>query len=449
MPITRPEDNHADDDATLPWRWLEFDDADLALHVGADHVAEFNYETAVCIICHEPAWSHGDLGRLVIASGLHMRDQSRGWTRVEYVRYAPVHLQCVQHCEGHSERVDVNLFMDEYDEFCEECNENRTSCDYRRCDVTDWSDNMYWDDENEEHYCDYHYRLIQEEREDGEEEGEDDSGDIRSYSYRPIPMFRIVNPLDEVMSWTGRHSIYGNLPFLGFELETNCRASYSEKRMMNIAGARHLISAHASDYLYAKEDGSITGFEIVSHPTTVDAHRRLIVPEAFRALATDFQQSSWTSVDGVGAGLHVHINKSSFAKPSHIQRFQMFHYVNSDIIKKFAGRDSRRWATFDKPDDARLMDLSRGMSQYNRYSAMNFQNSSTIELRYFRGSLQTDTLIGVLEFVHSVWRYTQVIHAKEVADGGCQWHRYRNWLQDEYSSLGFTNLLPLMDKRGV
>jgi hypothetical protein len=128
----------------------------------------------------------------------------------------------------------------------------------------------------------------------------------------------------------------------------------------------------------------------------------------------------------------------------------MFHDSNQDVIKKFAGRDSRRWATFDRDGDSvPMIYLSRGGQQYNRYSALNFQNSSTIELRYFRGSLDGTTLLGVLEFVHSVWRYTQIIHSKEISDGNIRWDRYRNWLLDENDNFDFNHLLPLMEKRGV
>lgn len=472
MPAIQPTDNTADDDFCLPWRWYEIGDLHVRqqmtpLQVAAldardrgepydeELIVEFSHETSTCVVCGDDSWHDDSVGRLVIAPTFTTRHRTRSYG-TEMLRLATVHLQCVQHCEGHGEHISAELFNSSDDTYCETCEEDRTSCDYRRCDVQDWTDNMYWDEEDDCYYCDTHYNLIQAQRDEDNDGGYDDDyrrsdSPIQNYSFRPTPMFRLVGDNDEIITWN--RAMNGSasrlMPYLGFELETNFRGDYSDQRRLNIAGAKFLLDAHESDYLYVKEDGSISGFEIVSHPATVYAHKRLIKMDAFRTLATDYKQASWTSVNGTGAGLHVHISKASFVKPSHIQRFQIFHDRNQDVIKKFAGRDSNRWATFQRDAEIRMMDLSRGFQQYNRYSALNFQNASTIELRYFRGSLDAKTLLGVLEFVHSVWKYTQVIHAKEISDGNIRWDRYRNWLLDENDNLGFNHLLPLMDKRGV
>jgi hypothetical protein len=116
----------------------------------------------------------------------------------------------------------------------------------------------------------------------------------------------------------------------------------------------------------------------------------------------------------------------------------MFHYHNADIIKKFAGRDSDRWATFRRTTDPtdyaydNMVEICKGnRSQNNRYSALNFQNRNTIELRYFRGSLKPETVLGVLEFCHSVHAYTKLLTAKEVATGRLAWGSYKMWLAEQ------------------
>lgn len=477
MPNVIPDDNEADSGYSLPDGWFELDDprvrdnhdwhypTSLELTVLPIHT---DTETApppphqhgdvVCVVCGGDSWCDADHGRVVVAHVVYMtrdifserhgrmRPVTRDWHAV------PVHLQCVAYCEGHSNYCSHDFFDDpDCDSYCGDCEENRTSCEYNRCDVRTWSDDMNWHEGTDSYYCDYHYREV------CEDEDEDDDYDydsrrrssvIHSYSHRPIPVFRLVESA-EVVTHHGRlPNAVAQSPTLGWELETNFRGEYHEQSSMCEAGARALLAAHPTDYLYCKEDGSISGFEIVSHPATVEAHRLLLKPEVLRQLATEFKQSSWTSVNGTGAGLHVHIAKASFPKPSHVQRFQMFHYKNEEMIKKFAGRDSRRWASFEKPDVG-LSACSRGGRQHNRYVALNFWNEKTIELRYFRGSLDANTVLGVLEFVHSMWRYTQVISSKEVADGGTEWNRYRNWLDDEYDTLGFQHLRPLLAKRGV
>lgn len=251
---------------------------------------------------------------------------------------------------------------------------------------------------------------------------------IQSYSYKPSPLFGLVvdGELQRIME--PRHK-NANQVFMGFELETN-RRSYD----FDLAdSAQHLLNATGdSDYLYNKEDGSISGFEIVTHPCTLEAHKLLLPREALTELANKYGLSSWSSVNGTGAGLHVHVSKKSFKAPTHLYKFQLFHYRNSAIIKKFAGRDSSRWATFDRSIYDSMTEIAKGnRSQDNRYSALNFQNRTTVELRYFRGSLKPETVLGVLEFVHSVHEYTRILTSKEVATNGLDWSRYKAWLADQ------------------
>jgi hypothetical protein len=219
----------------------------------------------------------------------------------------------------------------------------------------------------------------------------------------------------------------------GFELETNAR-----DRSRVHAASDFLMSEAPDEYLYNKDDGTISGFEIVTHPFTLDAHKLLLPREAISDLSSKFALSSWSSVEGNGAGLHVHISKKSFVGASHQYKFQMFHYHNADIIKKFAGRDSDRWATFRRTTDPteygydNMAEICKGnRSQNNRYSALNFQNRNTIELRYFRGSLKPETVLGVLEFCHSVHAYTKLLTAKEVATGRLAWGSYKMWLAEQ------------------
>lgn len=487
MPAIQPENNDADDrlDYGLPWQWCEVeperegedpawvhrlapaarrarDARDNGEEYNPTDIVDYAHGVTTCISCGGDSWCDDDHGRIVIAVSFTAHDLQRGWLRNQYHATAPVHLQCVHPCEGHGTHVDRELFSDDDNDYCDPCMEDRSICDWGGCDVEDWNDNLYFDEESESSYCEHHYNLVVAQRDDDDDEDEyDDDYDsdrrrrnsvIQPYSYRPVARFHLIDNSNQILRWdrTDPQTDYQNLPYLGFELETNCRGSYSERRELNQGGAKMLLEQHPNDYLYIKEDGSISGFEIVSHPATVYAHKQLLDLGALRVLALEYKQSSWTSVEGCGAGLHVHISKSSFAKPSHIQRFQMFHDSNQDVIKKFAGRDSRRWATFDRDGDSvPMIYLSRGGQQYNRYSALNFQNSATIELRYFRGSLEGTTLLGVLEFVHSVWRYTQIIHSKEISDGNIRWDRYRNWLLDENDNFDFNHLLPLMEKRGV
>lgn len=245
--------------------------------------------------------------------------------------------------------------------------------------------------------------------------------------------------------------------YMGFELETN------RGNCIDINGAaRYLLSAmkrpktqHGDEYnsdesyLYLKEDGSVTGFEIVSHPATLEAHKLRIPRDALTSLARDHGMTGWS---GEGAGLHVHVNKRAFSH-SHLHKFQLFHYRNSTWLKRFAGRDSGRWASFDQTrdhngDNVKLSSLAKGQYErtyLNRYHALNFCPTNTVELRYFRSSLLPDTLIAVLEMVHAMWLFTGERNSSDYRDNGFAWSHFRSWVQDK----DYEFLVPVMDKRGV
>lgn len=163
--------------------------------------------------------------------------------------------------------------------------------------------------------------------------------------------------------------------------------------------------------------------------------------------------ASWRKVNGEGAGLHVHVSKASFSH-SHLHKFQLFHYINSEYLKKFAGRDSGRWASFNRTsaqygDDPKLSQLAKGdydHSDLRRYHALNFVPRNTVELRYFRGSLKHETVLAVLELVHAMWTFTRITTSADYRRGGLSWSMFQEWLvtQPEYEFLP-----EVMSVRGV
>ena len=347
---------------------------------------------------------------------------SHGWRGVHEYIYYDTDQGLVEQCSDCGEYFHTALFNNDTDR-CHGCDENYNTC--FRCDTEILSDDSYFDSDGDA-YCSGCW-------EDHDENEENQSRrSIQSYSYKPSPIFGWVVESQLVRGMSVPRTVI-NEPMFGFELETNAR-DYS-----TVGKAADFLMGEAPDeYLYNKSDATISGFEIVTHPFTLDAHKLLLPRQAISDLSSKYSLSSWSSVNGNGAGLHVHISKKSFAGSSHQYKFQMFHYHNADFIKKFAGRDSDRWATFRRTTDPtdygydNMAEICKGnRTQNNRYSALNFQNRNTIELRYFRGSLKPETVLGVLEFCHSVHAYTKLLSVKEVANGHLAWGSYKMWLSDQ------------------
>lgn len=228
------------------------------------------------------------------------------------------------------------------------------------------------------------------------EDEEDSSNAIHSYSYRPSPYF------------FGKGQYY-----LGFELEVEAR---NESRYTGAEIAQDLLGSHA----YMKDDGSLNdGFEIVTHPHTLEAYK------------TDFNWDFIPRLKGNGfrswntetCGLHVHVSRTAFGegvspwgrhdrdqlilrKQAHELRFMKLIYDNQRQVERIAGRAGNHYATFG--DKGKLVEKVKFGSQSNgRYSAINTENDATLEVRVFKGSLRKERVLSALEFVAASVEYTR------------------------------------------
>jgi len=333
--------------------------------------------------------------------------------------------------------------------YCEDCYyETHFTCE--RCSSThymrhactnNWRDGMYCQDCNDE---------IENENDDYDSDYDDydshRSAWIRSYSVKVSGVFRKWN--EELGQATISMRPRREEPYLGWELETNMRSG--SDWTLRERGAEALANAAPSDYLIMKEDGSISGFEIVTQPCDYRTHLEIFPWQMLRTLANDFGMTSWR---GGGAGLHVHISKSSFSK-LHLGAFLQFHDKNTRELIKLAGRESsyskfgrtiNDWGSQYKQD--RVKQALGHEVNGDRYVAVNLQNDHTVELRYFRGSLKPETVKGVLEFTHSLWLYTKKTKFTSLdCHKNILWDAYRGWLFDQPE---FTLAQSLVTTRGL
>ncbi len=258
---------------------------------------------------------------------------------------------------------------------------------------------------------------------------------IRSYSYRPTPDFHGNGPL-----------------FMGVELELEC-SSRGNKSRAQLASE---ISTTLPDLFYSKSDGSIrNGLEIVSHPFSVD-----YMLENKERFTTLFSIISPHMEAATNVGIHIHTSKLGYAvDPASIPhlkselsrdrlisrgllRAQKFVYGNPQLVKHFAGRDSKQYACLDiKPGRANedgyqdratttgeVLRLSRELDSHkaSRYSAMNF-TEKTVEYRVFRSTTSLDEYMRNVLFIESVVEYSR--HHAMPKSGSPSLKAYRAFLE--------------------
>ena len=278
--------------------------------------------------------------------------------------------QCVhcEHCDGYVYREDS--VCDSNYTLCLECyNDHYYRC--AECGRILHNDEVSWG-RNDEPYCDSCYN---------------DDYEIEDYSYKPEPIF------------------YGSdSRYFGIELEVDNAGKYDDNAL-----AIKNCGNSADEHIYIKSDGSLDdGFEIVSHPMTLDYHMNEMNWQEVLAKAI---QLGYKSHQTSTCGLHIHVNRKSLGEYEYqqeevISKILFFVEKHWNEIFAFSRRrehDIKRWAArygFEKTGKE-IMDKAKSGSQ-GRYSAVNLANYTTIEFRIFRGTLKYNTFIAAMQLVNEI-----------------------------------------------
>jgi len=242
---------------------------------------------------------------------------------------------------------------------------------------------------------------------------------INQYSYKPDPVF------------------YGkdkNKLHFGIELEMEIRDD-------DLHNSAEYVSEMLGGFVYLKEDSSINsggykGFEMVSHPATLDFftnHKNLWTTlDYLRRVHT---ARSW---DSKSCGLHIHISRAGFKGGAHTHRFLSLIYKNSDKMMKLGGRRSNyakfndvwQYDEFDRPYFTLAHKVAHPSSAMTeRYSAVNTQNQNTLELRFFRGTMNPEGVLSAIQLAHATVEYTRDLTLSDVKMGALSWEWFSDWIQ--------------------
>ena len=344
---------------------------------------------------------------------------------------------CVTTCERCDSVGSINdsfHTVDGNDIWCESCTERRAHwCE--RCEEYDSGSSFYISDRQESwcegcadaaaYWCDDcdEYNADGCDRCSGEPVSDDGIRLIHDYSYRPDAIFHSTKD-DERL-------------FFGIEIEVEAKDDLR-------GSAEYAQQLEQIDLAYLKHDGSLNeGFEIVTHPMSHDffknnAQEFFAIMEGLRS-QQGIRVKSW---DTRTCGLHIHISRTGFSGGAHMHRFLNLVYSNPDFYSTLAGRTSDQWAKFTdiyqrqyamNSDGDRIPDTFNGGYQIiskrtfmhkldsrrnsDRYSAVNTLNRETLEMRIFRGSVNSDTIKSQLDLAHASVEYTRNLTVQDVTQG--------------------------------
>jgi len=249
---------------------------------------------------------------------------------------------------------------------------------------------------------------------------------IHDYGYKPHAVF---------------HGEPTHYAYFGVEIEMESRDGCGQDAL------NYFMGAFTHDEFYYKHDGSIyseDGFEMVSHPRSLDSWQSLLprLQDAMR-YARRVGMRSWNTDT---CGIHVHIDARTFGGSSaHLYRFTQFIYRNERPLTRVAGRGSVSYSRyFSDPDNRRIIlvadikDRKRYGGAGERYMAINLCNRNTIEVRMFRGSLNAERIVANIEFLHALVEYTREMTTQDAYAGGMKFDVFAHWAlmrRDTYPSL--------------
>ena len=223
---------------------------------------------------------------------------------------------------------------------------------------------------------------------------------IHDYYYKPEPDF-----LGQGNRWFG----------VELEIDDAGESNTNAAKIEEVANC-------GEERIYCKHDGSLNeGFEIVTHPMTMDYHMNNM---PWSVVLNRAKEMGYLSHQAGTCGLHIHVNRTAFGKTEVEQdevvaRILYFFEKNWEELLKFSRRTHKQlkqWATRyglkEHPKD--ILKCAKGDRE--RYTCVNLTNYHTIEFRIFRGTLKLNTLLATLQLIDRICDVALYLSDEELKD---------------------------------
>lgn len=274
------------------------------------------------------------------------------------------------------------------------------------CGEAIWTDDAYYDEDDDRCYCDNCWEHIEVEN---------------CYS-------RVCGYHSRVRTKFGR-AVDGKIVYddyapdfkgYGIELEVDTADTDLEYDKDDIVTD---ISDLTNRAFYYQEDGSLSddGIEIISHPHTKEALDLLPLEDMCKMLIKDGLRGHQAG----GCGLHVHISRKLFGdteeeQDNNILKMVQFYHSNWDDIVKFSRRKNFSYCSklpCSTDEQLKAFVEKKGVS-YGRYTAINLTNTraDTVEVRIMRSTLNSHTLRATLDFVDHIAKKSLTISDEDIKD---------------------------------
>ena len=190
--------------------------------------------------------------------------------------------------------------------------------------------------------------------------------------------------------------------YVGIELEMENDITDKEEKEDDILEV--LTSENSREYYDAlldwKEDSSlVNGVEMVTAPISLELFKKEIVP-----IIKKLHEKGYTSEKGGRCGNHIHISRAAFSEEAQSRLILIYARFES-IIKILSRRNGNTAYCADVLNTVSAISIDnaeevvKNQKSKRKSTAINFNNSNTIEFRVFRGTMNTNTLIANIQLV--------------------------------------------------
>lgn len=332
----------------------------------------------------------------------HPINRYRGWRDT-----SPRYFLCHECGEWFSDDHDGGYLYNDSDEHV--CTQCATDYYYTCCDCGNLvPENDVYSDDYGDPYCPECYE-------------ERSSRAIHEYGYKPEAEFRYM--AGGFGKYTMDSTDVTELPF-GIELEIddgNDKRECADELMRNIG-----------DDIYLKSDSSLNdaGFEIVTHPATLEFHQKVFPWHKLCRIATDY---GYKSNDARTCGLHIHVGlyqlcgcSTNYATRDEV-RAKLVMLVNRhwESLVKFSRRRESQLSHYARRPSFRFDDCHTwdevaraALDEVNddRYYAVNTCNYATVEFRLWNGSLVPETVLATIQLTSNMCKFVMGHTVEEVAN---------------------------------
>ena len=244
---------------------------------------------------------------------------------------------------------------------------------------------------------------------------------IHNYSYKPDPIFYGGNRYKPVL-------------FMGVELEVDLggESGHNAQQLLDLMNGYN-------EHIYCKHDGSLDeGFEIVSHPATLEYHRNSMAWSDLMRQAIDM---GYRSHDTSSCGLHIHVSRDGMGNTYEEQEnntakvvyFVEKHWNELVVFTRRKSYNLEHWASRYGIEPTIADTYKKAKGDYNRYRAVNLQNDNTIEFRIFRGTLKYSTFIATLQLVNEICDFCKTLSLDSIED--TTWLDFVGGIAESYTEL--------------